>query len=428
MVPSSVDRFFGISENGSTVSTEFKGAILIFLSTLHITVVNMRMMGEAGMDAGAAFTSVVLLAIIGSLAMGLYAKFPVVMAVGMSINTMFCYTAVIAMGFTWQESLLAVFISGLLFMVTTVTGVRGKVLASIPVGVKIGVTAGIGCFILMIGIKNVGILDPSSWGEPTTLLATFSIVTAVLLVWRRVAAGILFALIITIVVGAVFGIVDLPNDPISMPDIPPIGAFLEGFGPRVLSPEFMILVVSFLFMDLFDGSSQLLAAGRRSGKTDDTVEFRHAMAVDSLMVPVSGIMGSSPVIPIVESVTAVEAGARTGLTSVFYALLLFLALFVSGIFESVGFDCVIGAMVIVSSMMIYDLRLLPRDDVPSIASAAVMVVSMIVLDSIAFGLALGVITYVVVAFVLGRGDGVNRMMYGLSAMFVAYILLYILMF
>ncbi len=428
MGQSSLDRFFGISDNGSTLSTEIKGGLLIFLATLHITVVNISMMGEAGMDPGAAFTAVVLLALLGSLAMGLYARYPVVMAVGMSVNTMFCYTAVLAMGFTWQESLVAVFTSGLLFMVLTVTGVRGRILSSIPTGVKVGVTAGIGFFIMMIGIRNVGVLDPSVYTQPATLLAFFCIALTLFLVWRKVPAAILVGIIVSAVIGVIIGIVEWPSSLISIPEMPPIGAFMDGLSVNLLSAEFMVLILSFLFMELFDGSSQLLAVSRRAGREDDSDDFRRAMTVDSIMVPVSGAVGSSPSISIVESVTAIEAGARTGLTSVVYAALLGVALFISPFFEAVGFECVIGAMVIIGLMMMKDLLSLDRRDYPAIVSAAVMMLSMTLLNSIAFGLALGVIAYVITATISGRGSQVGKAMYALSGVFLVYLIVYAFMF
>ncbi len=428
MGQSTVDRFFGISDRGSTVSTEIRGGLLIFLATLHITVVNISMMGEAGMDQGEAFAAVVSLALLGSLFMGLHARYPVVMAVGMSVNTMFCYTAVLVMGFTWQEALVSVFTSGLLFMVLTFTGIRGRILSCIPPGVKVGVTAGIGFFIMMIGIRNVGILDPSSYVESSTLLAIFCIVITLLMVWRKVPAAILIGIIVSAVIGALIGVVDLPSSMVSIPEAPPLGAFLDGISLDLLSAEFVVLVLSFLFMELFDGSSQLLAVSRRAGKEDDGPDFRRAMTVDSVMVPISGIVGSSPAISIVESITAIETGARTGLTSVVYAVLLGAALFVSPFFGAVGFECVIGAMVIIGLMMMKDLLSLERDDIPSIVSVVVMIVSMTVLNSIAFGLALGVIAYVLTSVVSGRGGEVHRAMYALSVVFVAYLAIYVTMF
>ncbi len=428
MVGSTVDRFFGITERGSTLSTEVKGGLLIFLATLHITVVNISMMGAAGMDQGAAFTAVVVMAALGSLAMGLYARYQAVMAVGMSINTMFCYTAVLAMGFTWQEALAAVFVSGLLFIVLTWTGVRAKVLSCIPIGVKIGVSAGIGLFVMMIGIRNVGLLDPSSYAEPTTLLALFCIVLTLLLVWRKVPAAILIGIVVAAVIGVAIGIVDVPPSLLAIPEMPEVGAMLDGFGPRLMTVEFVVLVLSFLFMELFDGSSQLLVASRRAGISDDDPAFTRAMRVDSAIVPISGMVGCSPSIPIVESVIATESGSRTGLTSVVYALLLFVALSTSPFFGAIGFECVIGAMVVIGGTMMYEMRGMDPKDIPSVVSALVMMASMVLLNSIAFGLALGVISYVLVSIVLGRGGRVHRAMYALSAVFTVYLVVYVIMF
>lgn len=322
-VAAALDRYFGITEKGSSIRTEVKGGILVFLAMSYIIVVNTGMMVDAGIDHDAAFSATIVMSIIGSVIMGLYAKFPVAMAPGMGINAMFCYTAVLGLGFSWQTALVAIFISGLLFFIITATGVRQRVLDRIPHGIKSGITAGIGCFIAFIGLQNAGIIANSDTtlvtigdlADPAVLLGVFCLLVTILLVARRVSAGVLIAMILTAVVGMAVGIIQVPDAIFSVPSAPPIGEFVNGLDSSMLSVEFVMIVVAFAMVEFFDGSGTLMAVGKRAGFVDDqgNVTCDRALNVDAGIAAFSGVVGCTPTTAFAESAVGVEAGARTGL-------------------------------------------------------------------------------------------------------------------
>ena len=270
-----LDSYFGITAKGSNMKTEVKGGILVFLSMVYIIAVNSGMMVVAGIPYEEAYSATIIMAIIGSLLMGLYAKFPVAMAPGMGINAMFCYTAVLSLGFTWQEALVAVVIAGLGFFIVTVSGVRQKLLDKIPHALKASIIAGIGAFIAFIGLQNAGIITDSSTlvglgdlSDPLVLLGFFCIVITLFLVARGNSLGVLIGMIATAVLGIVTGYIPLPSEIFSMPEAPPFGAFLDGISSDLVSVKFIAIVITFAFVEFFDGSGTLMAVGKRAGFTD----------------------------------------------------------------------------------------------------------------------------------------------------------------
>ena len=209
-VSESLDRFFEISGRGSTISTEVKGGILIFLSMVYIIAVNTGMMVAAGMDESACYTATIVMAIIGTLLMALYAKFPVAQAPLMGVNAFFAYTIAGTMGFTWQEALVAVLISGVIFFVIAITGVRKRVLDQIPASLRFGITAGIGCFIVFIGLQNAGLIADSTtlvglgdFSDPAVILAFFCIILTLFLYAMRIPGAVFFGMIVAITVGII---------------------------------------------------------------------------------------------------------------------------------------------------------------------------------------------------------------------------------
>ena len=415
---SKLDGFFGITSKGSTLRTEVKGGILVFLAMSYIIVVNSAMMADAGIDRDAAFTATVVMSIIGSLIMGLYAKFPVAMAPGMGINAMFCYTAVLTLGFTWQEAL----------VIVTVTGVRQKLLDKIPVGVKAGIVAGIGCFIAFIGLQNAHIIvdDPSTlvalgdMSDLSVLLGVFCIVITVLLVAHKSSIGILGGMIVTAIVGVLLGIIDLPDTIVASPTAPPVGAFLDGLSSDIFSAQFIMLIIAFSFVEFFDGSGTLMAVGKRAGIMDEdgNVTCEKALSVDAGIASLSGVIGCTPTTAFAESAVGIEAGARTGLVAVVVALLFACALFIAPVFTIFSYSCTVGAMVVVGAAMMKELRGVDWDDLPTILTIILM---MMLSYSITNGIAFGVIMYCVSMIGAKRAKEVSPILYGLAVVFLIYL-------
>ena len=222
-----LDRFFEITSRGSDIKTEVKGGVLIFLSMAYIIVVNSSMMADAGMDLSACYTATIVMAIIGTLLMALYARYPVAQAPLMGVNAFFTYTIVIGLHYTWQEALVAVLISGIIFFIIAASGVRKRVLDQIPPSLRYGITAGIGCFIVFIGLQNAGLIANSDstlvalgdFANPAVILSLFCVILTLFLYARKVAGAIFFGMIATAVVGMVFGIIAVPDSLVSMPAI-----------------------------------------------------------------------------------------------------------------------------------------------------------------------------------------------------------------
>lgn len=426
-----LDGFFGITSKGSTLRTEVKGGILVFLAMSYIIVVNSAMMADAGIDRDAAFTATVVMSIIGSLIMGLYAKYPVAMAPGMGINAMFCYTAVLTLGFTWQEALVAVVIAGLAFFIVTVTGVRQKLLDKIPVGVKAGIVAGIGCFIAFIGLQNAHIIvdDPSTlvalgdMSDLSVLLGVFCIVITVLLVAHKSSIGILGGMIVTAIVGVLLGIIDLPDTIVASPTAPPVGAFLDGLSSDIFSAQFIMLIIAFSFVEFFDGSGTLMAVGKRAGIMDEdgNVTCEKALSVDAGIASLSGVIGCTPTTAFAESAVGIEAGARTGLVAVVVALLFACALFIAPVFTIFSYSCTVGAMVVVGAAMMKELRGVDWDDLPTVMTILTIILMMMLSYSITNGIAFGVIMYCVSMIGAKRAKEVSPILYGLAVVFLIYL-------
>ena len=427
-----VDSYFGITAKGSNMKTEVKGGILVFLSMVYIIAVNSGMMVVAGIPYEEAYSATIIMAIIGSLLMGLYAKFPVAMAPGMGINAMFCYTAVLSLGFTWQEALVAVVIAGLGFFIVTVSGVRQKLLDKIPHALKASIIAGIGAFIAFIGLQNAGIITDSSTlvglgdlSDPLVLLGFFCIVITLFLVARGNSLGVLLGMIATAVLGIVNGYIPLPSEIFSMPEAPPFGAFLDGISSDLVSVKFIAIVITFAFVEFFDGSGTLMAVGKRAGFTDqdDNVTCGTALQVDAGIASLSGVIGCTPTTAFAESAVGAEAGARTGLVPVIVAILFGFSLFIAPLFQIVGYQCTVGAMFIVGVAMMAELKDVDWSDWPSLVAVISNMVMMLLTSSITKGLAIGMVFYCVAMIGARRHKEVSAVIYAMAVIFVLYLLM-----
>ncbi|MBQ8178910.1 MAG: NCS2 family permease [Candidatus Methanomethylophilaceae archaeon] len=425
-IADSIDRFFHVTERGSTIGTEAKGALLIFLSLSYILVVNPLMMTDAGMDRDAAFTATILISIFGCILMGIYANYPVAMAPAMGINAFFVYNVVVVMGYTWQAALAAVFLSGLVFFVLSVSGIRRIVIDAIPRPLRFGIAAGIGCFITFIGLANAGIVvsNPSTlvalgdMSDPGVLLALFCLCLTFLLYARKVPGAIFIGMAVTAVIGVVIGCIALPESVVSSPAVPDFGAFLDGFSSDMLSAEFVMIIISFVFVEFFDSSGTLLAVGQRAGFDD--ISAGRALTADAATASISGIVGCTPASAFAESTVGVEAGSRTGLTAVFVAALFALALFLGPVFQIIDYRCTVAAMFLVGVAMISELRHVEWDDFPQTAAVLSTILIMLLTYSITDGIAFGLILYSVCMIGAGRHREVSPVLYLVALVSLAY--------
>ena len=429
-VSESLDRFFEISGRGSTISTEVKGGVLIFLSMVYIIAVNTGMMVAAGMEESACYTATIVMAIIGTLLMALYAKFPVAQAPLMGVNAFFAYTIAGTMGFSWQEALVAVLISGVIFFVIAITGVRKRVLDQIPASLRFGITAGIGCFIVFIGLQNAGLIADSTtlvgigdFSDPAVILAFFCIILTLFLYAMRVPGAVFFGMIVTAVIGVAIGVIPLPGELVSMPAMPPVGDFMDGISSNLLSVDFLVAVISLAFVQFFDSTGTLMATGERAGILDENgnVKCDRALNADSATSVISGLVGATPTGSFAESTVGIEAGARTGLAALTVACLFAVALFVGPAFSVIGYSCTVGAMVIVGAAMITQLKGVTWDDWPTAVAVMATVIIMILTYSITDGIVFGILFYCVCMLGARRWREISPIIYGLAVLFVLYL-------
>ncbi len=449
-----MDKFFKLKERNTNVKTEFIAGLTTFLAVAYILPVNTMMLSQTGMPAGAVFLATALSSIIASLIMGLYANYPLVLAPGMGVNAFFTYTVVLfGFGFTWQEGLSIVFISGLLFLIVSVTGLREYIIKSIPNDLKYAVGAGIGFFITFLGLKNAGIVVSNgativALGElthPTVLLAIITLLVTIILYVRGNKFAIFIGMIISVLLGLLlsyFGIDNMPSmnlnstysDLASINET--VGVAFSHIGSVLSRKEGWIAIFTFLFIDFFDTTGTLLAVGKQANLVDENghlVDGNKALMADSIGTVTGSILGTSTITSFVESIAGIETGGRTGLTSVFAALFFFLAIFlypvlslVNGVIipEYAGVEFVslspvtAPALIMVGALMINSLRNINWDDLAVTFSTFFTILFMVLSFSISDGISIGFITYTIIMLATGRKKELNPTLLILSFLFL----------
>ncbi|QDP39226.1 NCS2 family permease [Radiobacillus deserti] len=430
-------KFFQFEELGTNVRTEFVAGLTTFLAMAYILFVNPSTLaadGATGMDAGAVFTATALAAAIGSLIMGLVAKYPVALAPGMGLNAFFAYTVVLGWGIPWETALAGVLASGLIFIVLTLSGIREMIINAIPASLKMAVGAGIGLFIAFIGFQNANIIvndDATlvSLGDlsaPNTLLAIFGIIVTVILLTRGVKGGVFYGMIITAIAGMIFGLIDPPK---GLGDIvgpvpslaPTFGQAFAHFGD-IFTLQMLVVVLTFLFVDFFDTAGTLVAVASKAGLMKDNKLPRagKALFADSAATVVGATLGTSTTTSYVESTTGVSAGGRSGFTSVVTAGFFLLALVFSPLLGMVTSAVTAPALIIVGVLMCTALKEIEWDQFEIAVPAFLTIVSMPLAYSIATGIAIGFVFYPITMVVKGKAKEVNAIMWGLFVVFILY--------
>lgn len=436
-----MENFFKLKAKNTNVKTEIIAGITTFLAMAYILGVNPAILGDAGMDAHSVFMATAISAGIASIVMGVLANYPVALAPGMGVNALFTYTVCLTMKFTWQAALAAVFISGLIFLLISVTGIRKMIINAIPKQLKLAIGAGIGFFIAFVGLKNAGIVVASEatyvalgdFSNPTVLLALFGILITLALLCKKVPAAVFVGMLITAVIGIVcgvaFGIEGMPTLPsqwISFDmEMQTFGSFASGFSDLFANPgAAFIAIFSFLFVDFFDTAGTLVAVANRTGLVNEEGELENverALLADSIGTVVGSVMGTSTVTSFVESTSGVEVGGRTGLTAVTTGLLFFVSVLFSPIVLAAVTNAVTApALVVVGILMAQQLGGVDWDDFVAAASGFVTIIVMILGYSISNGIALGFITYAVTMLASGKGKKVSPIIWVLVAIFILY--------
>lgn len=406
-----LDSYFKITENQTTLRTEVIAGVTTFLTMAYITFVNPAILSDAGVDLGAAFVATCLAAAIGTLIMGLYANYPIALAPGMGLNAYFTYGVVLGMGHAWQVALGAVFVSGILFIILSVLPVREWIVNSIPRSLKMAISAGIGLFLAIIGLKNAGIVvdHPATLvtlGDltaPEPLLAGVGFLAMVALSARRIPGALIIAILAVTGVGIALG-VSAPGGVVSMPpSLAP--TFLQMDIVGALEIGLVTIIFAFLFVDLFDTAGTLVGLAHRAGMLDEQghlPRLKQALVADSTATVVGATLGTSTTTSYIESAAGINAGGRTGLTAVVVAALFLLCLFFAPLAQTIPGYATAPALLFVACLMVRGLSEIDWDDITEVAPAVVTAIAMPLTFSIATGIGLGFITYSVVKLLSGR--------------------------
>ncbi|MEI3116736.1 MAG: NCS2 family permease [Merdibacter sp.] len=438
-----LEKLFHLTENKTTVRTEIIAGLTTFLAMAYILAVNPSILSAAGMDVASVFLATALSAAVASIIMGLVANYPVALAAGMGVNALFAYTVCGQMGYSWSAALAGVFVSGVIFIVISVTGIRKMIINAIPVQMKLAIGAGIGFFIAFVGLKNAAIVVANestfvslgNFSDPTVLLAIFGILVTLLLVIKKVPAGVFVGMVITAVVGIIAGMVfhiegmpTLPQGSFITTDfhMEGAGAFLNGFNELFADPsKTIVMIFSFLFVDFFDTAGTLVAIGNKIGlvnpETGELKNAERALLADAVGTVFGAAIGTSTVTSFVESSSGVGVGGRTGLTAVTAGVLFILSIFISPLIISAITNAVTApALVVVGVMMAQQLKGIDWDDL-MIASAAFLTVLVMVLGySISNGIAIGFVVYTVGMIGAGKAKDIHPSVWILDVIFLIY--------
>ena len=436
-----LERIFKLNAKKTNVKTEVLAGITTFLAMAYILGVNPSILAGdiTGMDMSSVFLATAISSAIACILMGVLANYPIGLAPGMGVNALFTYTVCLIYGYTYQEALCSVLISGLIFLVISITGIRKLIIDSIPKNMKLAIGAGIGFFIAFIALKNAGIIVASdatfvalgNFKDPAVLLAIFGIVVTMCLMVKKVNAAPFYGLIITAIVGIVLGMMGISNMP-SLPNqilttdytISTLGSCFSGFKTIFTHSNWFIVVFSFLFVAFFDTAGSLVAVGNSIGLVDENGKMENiekALLADSVGTVVGAIMGTSTVTSFVESGAGVAAGGRTGLTAVTCGICFILSIFISPVILSVAVNAVTApAIFVVGILMAQQLKDIEWQDVASAASAFVTIIFMVLAYSISDGLALGFIVYGITMAVSGKAKQVSPICWVLIIVFILY--------
>ena len=450
-----LEKLFHLKENKTDVRTEVIAGVTTFMTMAYILAVNPSILAAAGMDQGAVFTATALAAFIATCLMALLSNYPFVLAPGMGLNAYFAYTVVLGMGYSWQQALAAVFVEGLIFILLSLTNVREAIFNSIPMNLKHAVSVGIGLFIAFIGLQNAKIVV----NNDSTLVSVFSfksavkdgtfnsmgitvllaligiLVTAILLV-KNIKGGILWGILITWGLGILcqFAGLYVPNpelgffsllpdfsNGISVPSMAP--TFMKMDFSIVFSLDFVVIMFAFLFVDMFDTLGTLIGVASKADMLDKDgklPKIKGALLSDAVGTSVGAVCGTSTVTTFVESASGVAEGGRTGLTAIVAAILFGLSLFLSPIFLAIPSFATAPALIVVGFLMLTSITKIDFNDYTEAIPCFIAIIAMPFMYSISEGIAMGVISYVVINLISGKAKEkkISVLMYVLTVLFI----------
>ena len=420
-------KLFGFDPTKTTVKTEIIAGITTFLTMSYILAVNPSMFSELDMPGGAVFTSTAIAAIVGCLAMAFIGKLPFGLAPGMGLNAFFVYSVCLGMGYSWHFALTAVLIEGLIFIVLTLTNVREAIVNAIPQSIRDAIGAGIGLFIAFIGLQSAGVIvyDPATLvtlGEITSgsaLLAIIGLFITGFMFIKNVPGAILIGIIVTMLIGIPLGVTEF-HGVISTPEsVSPI--FCKFEFDKVFTLDMLVVVFTFLFIDMFDTVGTLVGVCTKANMTDEKgniKRIRQAFMADSIATTVGAMLGTSTTTTYIESAAGVAQGGRSGLTALAVGGCFAISIFFSPLFLSIPAAATAPALIIVGLLMMESVVKVPFNDFCEAIPAFVCIIMMPLTYSISNGILLGMISYVLINMICGKFKKITPVMYILAILFV----------
>ncbi len=423
-----LERYFELDKLGTNVRTELVAGVTTFMTMAYIIFVNPTILADAGMDKGAVFVATCLAAAFASAFMGLYANYPIALAPGMGLNAYFTYGVVLGMGHSWQVALGAVFLSGILFLIVSLTNIREWVINSIPQSLKFAIAAGIGLFLAIIGMKSAGIIQANPATLVTigdlksvpVLLAVAGFILMVALDARRVPGAIIIG-ILAVAIAGIFAGVNQFGGVVSMPpSVAPVFLQMDIMG--ALEVGLIAIVFTFFFVDVFDNTGTLIGVAHKAGLVDKDGKLpriKKALTVDSTAAMAGAALGTSTTTSYIESAAGVNVGGRSGLVAVTVAVLFLAALFFAPLAGSIPAFATAPALVYVACLMMSAIKEVDFSDATEFVPAVVTVAAMPLTFSIAHGIAFGFISYAGIKLLAGRVSDVSAAVAVLSVLFIA---------
>lgn len=424
-----LEKIFELTKHQTTIRKEVLAGITTFMTMAYILAVNPSILSEAGMDKNALFTATSLAAIIGTLIMAFVAKYPFALAPGMGLNAFFAYTVVIGMGYSWQFALTAVFLEGVIFILLTVFNIRELIVNSIPINIKHSISAGIGLFIAFIGLQSAGVIvkDPATlvklgdMGSPAVLIAVLGILFMGILLVFKVKGALLIGILLATIVGIPAEITNISNGSLlsTPPSLEPI--FFKFDFSRIFTVDMLIILFTFLFVDMFDTVGTLIGVSDKAGMLNSKGHLpyaKQALFADSIGTTAGAILGTSTVTTYVESASGVAEGGRTGLTALTVAIMFALALFLAPVFTMIPTAATAPALVLVGLFMLSPVKNIDLDDYSEAIPAFLTIIIMPLSYSIAEGIVFGMLSYVLLKLFTGRHREISVIMYVIAALFI----------
>jgi AGZA family xanthine/uracil permease-like MFS transporter len=420
-------KLFGFKKGEMNVRTEIFAGLTTFLTMAYILAINPNILGDTGMDKGALFTTTVLISGLATIFMGLYAKLPFALAPGMGLNAFFAYTVCLVLGYSWQFALTAVFLEGLIFIILTLTNIREKLVYLIPDTLKNSISAGIGLYIAFIGLKSAGVIVNNdatlvSLGKITSgapLLCIIGIVITSLLMVKNVKGGLLIGILATTIIGIPMGVTQFNGVISTPPSIEPI--FFKFQWDQILTQDMLIIVFTFLFVDLFDTIGTIIGVTTRAGMFDKDGKIpglKKAFLVDAVATTAGAAMGTSTVTTFVESAAGVEQGGRSGLTAFTTGICFLVAMFFAPFFLAIPAAATAPVLFLVGLMMMAAVTKIDFYNYTESIPAFTCILMMPLSYSISEGIVLGQLAYVFINALSGNHKKVSLGMWILAAFFL----------